>query len=93
MSAPTPDYPLDDFDRIAATVPMLSAFRVLWNWAEELLQDSHPEGFKPEEIGRTAFDCLPDAEREAAMDELFYTFWVVTVEDRERRAAQAGGAA
>jgi hypothetical protein len=83
---------LTEFDRITSAIPMLSAFRALWNEAEELLQESYPEGFKPEEIGRTAFDCLPDAEREAAMDELFYAFWVLTVEDRERRAAQAGGA-
>jgi hypothetical protein len=80
---------LTEFDRITSAIPMLSAFRALWNEAEELLQESHPEGFTPEEIGRTAFDCLPDAEREAAMDELFYAFWVLTVEDRERRAAQA----
>ena len=91
MTAAIPDFPLDDFDRITSGVPMLSAFRVLWNEAEELLQESHPEGFKPEEIGRTAFDCLPEEERETALDELFYAFWVLTVEDRERRAAQTGG--
>ena len=91
MSAPTPDYPLDEFDRMTASVPMLSAFRVLWNWAEELLQANHPEGFEPQEIGRTAFDCLPEEEREAALDELFYAYWERIVDAREDRAAQAGG--
>ncbi|MEU6365700.1 hypothetical protein ABZ876_08085 [Streptomyces sp. NPDC046931] len=95
MSAPTPDYPLDEFDRITATVPMLSAFRVLWNWAEELLKKEHPHGFEPAEIGRTAFDCLPEEEREQAMDELFYAYWERTVDAREARARAeaAGGAA
>jgi hypothetical protein len=95
MSTPTPDFPLDEFDRITASVPMLSAFRTLWNEAEELLLATRPEGFEPAEIGRLAFEelrqSLPE-ECEIAMDELFYAFWVLTVEDRERRAAQAGDA-
>jgi hypothetical protein len=89
-------YRLDDFDEITSDVPMISAFRALWNEAEELLQATRPEGFLPEEIGRLAFEeltaKLPERERKTAMDELFYTFWVVIVEDRERRASQAGGA-
>lgn len=95
MSAPTPDFPLDDFDRITASVPMVSPFRTLFNEAEELLQATHPEGFEPKEIGRTAFDCLPEAEREQAMDELFYAYWEMTVSYREAKAAfeAAGGAA
>jgi hypothetical protein len=80
---------LTEFDRITSAIPMLSAFRVLWNWAEELLQATHPEGFMPEDIGRLAFEKLPEAEKTEALNELFYTYWVVTVEDRERRAAQA----
>jgi hypothetical protein len=94
MSTPAPDYPLDDFDRITASVPMLSAFRVLWNEAEELLQESHPEGFEPQEIGRIAFDCLPEQEREQALDELFYAYWERIVDAREARArAEAAGGA
>ena len=83
---PDPEYQLDEFDRITSGIPMLSPLRALFNEAEELLQATHPEGFKPEEIGRIAFDCLPEQEREQAMDELFYAYWVLTVEDRERRA-------
>lgn len=101
MSAPTPDYPLDDFDRITSGVPMPSPFRALWNEAEELLQALHPEAFEPAEIGRLALEELSaklpeqerEQEREQAMDELFYAYWERIVEDRERRAAQAGGAA
>lgn len=83
---------LTEFDRITSAIPMLSAFRALWNEAEELLQATRPEGFMPEEIGRLAFEELPEAEKAEALNELFYTFWVVTVDDRERRNAQAGGA-
>lgn len=91
----TPDYPLDDFDRITSQIPMLSPFRVLWNEAEELLQATCPEGFDPAEIGRLAFEELPEAEREAAMNELFYAYWTETVSYREARAAHEsmGGAA
>lgn len=92
MSTPTPDYPLDEFDRITSSVPMLSAFRVLWNEAEELLQATHPEGFEPAEIGRFAFEELPERERYAAMGELFYAYWERIVDAREARArAEATG--
>ncbi|MGW1160432.1 hypothetical protein ACWD48_19870 [Streptomyces sp. NPDC002519] len=95
MSAPTPDYPLDEFDRITASVPTLSAFRPLWNEAEEYLQDERPEGFEPAEIGRLAFEDLPEAERKQALDELFYAYWTQIVDAREARARAeaAGGAA
>jgi hypothetical protein len=88
---PEPD--LTDFDRITSQIPMVSPFRALWNEAEELLLETHPDGFEPEQIGRIAFDCLPEQEREQALDELFYTYWAETVSYREARAAQGGGAA
>lgn len=91
---PNPEHDqLDEFDRITATVPMLSAFRALWNEAEEFLQAAHPGGFEPAEIGRIAFDSLPESERETALDELFYAYWETVVAYREARAAQSGGAA
>jgi hypothetical protein len=92
MSTPTPDYPLDEFDRITSDISMVSPFRALFNEAEELLQATHPDGFEPAEIGRLAFEELPEAEREAAMGELFYAYWEMTVSYREARAMQDGGA-
>jgi hypothetical protein len=89
---PDPEpYRLDEFDEITSDVPMVSPLRTLWNEAEELLLKAHPDGFEPEEIGRIAFSCLPEAEREAALDELFYAYWTETVAYRKARAAQAGG--
>jgi hypothetical protein len=84
---------LDEFDRITSAVPMLTAFRALWNEAEELLLATRPDGFEVEEIGRLAFEELPEAEKAAALDELFYTYWAATMADRETRGAMNGGAA
>jgi hypothetical protein len=87
--------PLTEFDRITSAVPMLSALRALWLEAEEELQASRPEGFTPEDIGRIAFDRLPEGELDPALDELFYTYWAATMADRETRARYeaTGGAA
>lgn len=84
---------LDAFDRITSAIPRVSAFTALWNEAEELLQATRPDGFHVEEIGRLAFEQLPESEREAALDELFYTFWTAVIADRETRTVQDGGAA
>jgi hypothetical protein len=86
---------LTEFDRITSGVPMLSAFRALWLEAEESLLVARPEGFTPEEIGRVAFDWLPEGELDAALDEMFYTYWAATMADRETRARYeaTGGAA
>jgi hypothetical protein len=85
--------PLDDFDRITTDVPVVSAWQAMWNWAEETLATSRFSGFNVEDIGRLAFDSLPEGEKEEALDALFYTYWSATMADRETRAAQAGGAA
>lgn len=84
---------LTEFDRITSGVPMLTPFRTLWNEAEELLLATRPEGFEVEEMGRLAFEELPDAEKAAALDELFYTYWAATMADRETRGAIQDGAA
>jgi hypothetical protein len=84
---------LTEFDRITSGVPMVSPFRALWNEAEELLQATRPDGFEVEEIGRLAFEELPEAEKPAALDELFYVFWTAVLADRETRALMDGGAA
>lgn len=77
---------LTPFDRITSQLPQMSAFQALWNEAEEFLATSHPEGFEVEEIGRIAFDCLPDEEKPAALDALFYCWWAALQSDREARA-------
>jgi hypothetical protein len=86
---------LTPFDRITAKLPQMSAFQASWNEAEELLTETHPEGFEVEEIGRIAFDCLPEDEKPAALDALFYCWWTALQADREARARYEaiGGAA
>jgi hypothetical protein len=78
---------LTPFDHITAKLPQLSAFQAAWNEAEELLTETHPEGFEVEEIGRIAFGCLPEEEKPAALDALYYCWWTALQSDRERRAA------
>lgn len=84
--------PLTPFDEITSSVRSVSPFQTLWNEAEELLLATRPDGFDVEEIGRLAFEELPEAEKADALDELFYVFWTATLADRETRAMQDGGA-
>lgn len=85
--------PLTPFDEITSSVPIVSPFQTMWNEAEEMLREAHPEGFEVEEIGRVAFGSLPESEKEEALDCLFYTYWTATLADRETRAMQGGEAA
>lgn len=94
--APDP-YTPDEFDVLMAEnkVPVLTPFAAMFNKAEEVLADSvRLERFTPEEIGRMAFECLPEDELYAALDELFYTYWAAREQDRETlaRYEAAGGA-
>jgi len=82
--------PLTPFDEITSSVPRVSPFRTMWNEAEDLLHATRPDGFEVEEIGRLAFDFLPEAERKDALDELFYTYWTAILDAREARAMQGG---
>ncbi|MGW9397252.1 hypothetical protein [Streptomyces sp. NPDC055642] len=85
---------LTPFDRITSQLPQLSAFQAVWNEAEEVLAASRLEGFEVEEIGRRAFDRLPEEEKPAALDALFYCWWAALEADREARIRyqDAGGA-
>jgi hypothetical protein len=78
----------DEFDVLTREVPMPSAWQAMWAEAEEMLREAHPEGFDVLDIGHTAFDSLPESEKEAALDCLFYTYWSATMADREIRAAR-----
>ncbi|WP_412078972.1 hypothetical protein ACLF6K_37145 [Streptomyces xanthophaeus] len=95
MPDPEFDTP-DEFDLLMAEskIPVLTPFAAMFNDAEEALATTvRLERFTPEEIGREAFDCLPEDEREAALDELFYTYWAAREQDRKTLARyQAGGA-
>ena len=72
----------------------MSAFQALWNEARELLTAAYPHGFDVLDIGRTAFDCLPESEKPAALDALFYAYWEAEQDRKTRTAAfhAAGGA-
>ena len=86
-------YPIDEFDRITSRVPYISAWDAMFSEAEEMLRETRPEGFDVHDIGRAAFDSLPEEEKEAALDVLFYTFWAARQDDLEARAryeAQGG---
>jgi hypothetical protein len=83
----------DEFDLLMTEVPVLTPFAAMFAAAEEVLADSCLQGFTPEDAGRMAFDLLPEGEREAAMDELLYTWWSARENDREALARHnAGGA-
>ena len=86
------DFYLTPFDQVTSGIPAVSPFQAMWNEAEEMLRQEHPEGFDVEEICRIAFGSLPEGEKEEALDGLFYAFWVATLADRETRALMDGGA-
>lgn len=75
----------DAFDEVTRDVPMVSAWQAMWNEAEEMLIEVRPDGFLVEDIGRAAFDSLPESEKEEALDVLFYTYWSATQADRLAR--------
>lgn len=85
---------LTPFDRLTARLPQLSPFQAMWNEAEEVLAESCLGGFEVEEIGRIAFDRLPDEEKPAALDALFYCWWEAEQDRRARdtRFREMGGA-
>ncbi len=82
---------LTEFKQITSNVLAPSVWRGLWDWSEETLRGSRFDGFEVEDIGRTAFDCLSEAEKAAALDELFYRYWESIQDERDR--AHRGGAA
>lgn len=81
----------DEFDRIMCGVPMASAWEAMFAEAEETLQAARPEGVDVLDIGRAAFDSLPESEKEAALDVLFYTYWAARQDDLAARARYQAG--
>lgn len=85
-SDPTNPFTPDEFDRLMAQVPMVSPWEAMFTEAEEMLAEAHPEGFDVLDIGREAFDSLPESEKEEALDVLFYAYWSARELDRETLA-------
>jgi hypothetical protein len=94
MSAPTPDYPLDDFDRITAQVRMVSPLETMLRWAEEHLNATRPEGYTLDDLAQLTWDRLPEPEKEQALTELFSAYWEFMADDSTvwARYDTAGGA-
>lgn len=77
---------LDAFDEITREVRYLTPWHLLFEEAETELRELYPNGFEIENIGRTAWANLPEAEKPAALDCLFYTYWAATQAEQENRA-------
>ncbi|GHJ21685.1 hypothetical protein [Streptomyces albus] len=90
MTNRTPFEP-DEFDRITAQLPNLSAWQAAWNQAAEELADTSIVEIYPEDIGRLAFELLPEHERDEALGALFYCWWAAMQNDREHLARVEGG--
>jgi uncharacterized protein YifE (UPF0438 family) len=89
---PDPEHnPLDDFDRITTKVRMVTPLATLFEEAEDRLLATHPEGFTPEDIGRLAWQLLPEGERDTAFVELLYTYWEASTADRKTWARYESG--
>ncbi|MFH9108571.1 hypothetical protein ACH4LN_18145 [Streptomyces albus] len=92
MPAPfTGPFEPDEFDRITAQLPNLSAWQAAWNQAAEELADTSIVEIYPEDIGRLAFELLPEHERDEALGALFYCWWAAMQNDREQLAHAEGG--
>ncbi|OMI34473.1 hypothetical protein [Streptomyces sparsogenes] len=74
------------FEQITSGLRRVSPFTAMFDAAEDTLLVDRPEGFTPEDIGRLAYESLPEAERDEAMDQLFYTYWSARENDREEMA-------
>jgi hypothetical protein len=78
--------PATTFAEIVAEIAQPSLWKASFEAAEDFLQETRPDGFEIEEIGRTAWDMLPEGDQPAAKDELFYTYWSAQQNDREELA-------
>ncbi|MFD6113659.1 hypothetical protein ACFWG0_26600 [Streptomyces yangpuensis] len=88
--------PLTEFDVLMLDneINPTTALDAMFDEAEELLLATRPEGFEVEEIGRLAFDRLPEVDKAKAFDTLLYTYWAARDHDRKvlaRLEAEGGG--
>lgn len=74
--------PITEFEALTAGLRRVPALDAMYGAAEDQLQAEHPEGYYPEDIGRLAWNSLPEAERTEALDQLLYTYWAARENDR-----------
>lgn len=82
-----------EFDDLTAGLAYVTPWQTMFDAAEEHLRQTQPEGFDVEDIGRLAWQSLPEAERAEALDCLFYTYWAARESDREQLARHEQGGA
>ncbi|MEU5581000.1 hypothetical protein ABZ791_30455 [Streptomyces huasconensis] len=71
----------DEFDVLTTGVPSVSPLQTMFAWAADHLRHTRPEGFEVRDIGRLAYESLPDDERKRAFDELLCTYWEASLAD------------
>lgn len=71
------------FDDVVVGIPDILPWEAMFIEAEEQLDKLRPEGFEIKEIGRLAWESLPEGERLAALNVLFLTYWSAMESDRE----------
>lgn len=74
------------FEALTSGLRRVSPWAAMFDAAEDTLLVDRPEGFTPEDIGRLAWESLPERERDEAFDQLFYTYWSARENDREELA-------
>ncbi|MBI0296768.1 hypothetical protein JBE04_20465 [Streptomyces sp. PRKS01-29] len=76
----------DAFDEITSFIAPVCPWNAAWEESEERLLDERPQGFHPEDIGRGAFERLHEVWRPAALDVLFYAYYVAHKDHPEKLA-------
>ena len=85
-------FDLTPFEEITSAIPRPSMWGAAFAEVQALLLEANPAGVELLEIGRAAWDCLPDqAARDEAFDALFYGWWEAD-QDRQASAARDGSA-
>ncbi|MFD8088734.1 hypothetical protein [Streptomyces malaysiensis] len=75
----------DVFEELTTKLRRVSPLGAMFDAAEDTLLADRPEGFTPEDIGRLAYESLPECERGDAWNELLYTYWSARQNDRDAR--------
>lgn len=73
----------DLFEELTTGLTRVSPLAAMFDAAEDSLLADRPEGFTPEDMGRLAWESLPECERAEAFDQLLYTYWSARQNDRE----------
>lgn len=74
---------LTEFNALVAEVRLPTPWQAAFEDTHDQLRAELPEGFDPRLIGRAAWESLPEAFKEKALDELFHTYWLAV--DREEQ--------